>query len=88
MGVQVADIAQSAKQLLTLHTALCSCEASGSSRSVGVRLGTVTSLKYNAISMVASLGWFCSQQILFKNLSAQSNILCITFPPDISPVHS
>lgn len=49
MGVQTADTDISAKQLLTLHIALCSCGTSGFSRGVGVRLEAVGSLRHSVM---------------------------------------
>lgn len=64
VGVQAADTAQSAKQLLTLHIALCGCGPSESSRGVGVRLEAVGSLKHSGSAMVAPLGPFSSQAMV------------------------
>lgn len=63
-GVQAADTVQSAKQLLTLYIALCSCKPSGSSWGVGVRLEAAGSLMHSGIALVAPLGLFCSQPVV------------------------
>lgn len=59
-GVEAADVAQSAKQLLTLYTALSSCRPSGSPTRGGVMLEAVGSLMHSVTAMVAPLGLFCS----------------------------
>lgn len=79
-GVQAADTAQSAKQLLTLHIALCSCGPSGSSWRVGVRLEAVGSLTHRVISMVAPLGPLCSQPMVGLFMNAFSSEWCTVAP--------
>lgn len=64
MGVQTADTDTSAKQLLTLSIALCSCGTSGFSWGVGVRLETVGSLRqcdlraHSCTILLSALGRF------------------------------
>lgn len=83
VGVETADTDISAKQLLTLHIALCSCGTSGFSRGVGVRLEIVGSLRHRVISTVA-LGPFCSQPSVDFSwvLSAENYVSWFTFLPD------